>query len=409
MVATDIRLDIEEAFEKGEFHYAIQLARQLLRADDGIRQWSFLRKAFEKHGNLLQKLPAMRVALLSSFSIEFIQDSLMVSGYLEGQRLELHQAGFNQFRQELLGPSSALQSMRPDITFLAVEGHILAPALYDRYLDAGEGVVDKAVEDAKADIQALVAGHAALGAGILVMHDFLPPSRCALGILDGHTDDGQAGRVEALNAWLRAQARMHANLFILPYRELVGRVGRKSWEDHRMRHYAQAPIAQSHIAELAREYAKYIRAKAGRSRKCIVLDLDNTLWGGILGEDGASGIKLGEHYPGSAFLEFQKAIKDLSRRGIILAVASKNNHDDVVDLLRSHPHQLLREDDFAAMEVHWDPKSESIRRLASRLNIGLEHMVFVDDNPAECEEVMRAVPELTVIPLPKRPEEFIDA
>jgi FkbH-like protein len=154
---------------------------------------------------------------------------------------------------------------------------------------------------------------------------------------------------------------------------------------------------------------KYFRALRGLTKKCLVVDLDNTLWGGVIGEDGIEGIQLGANYPGSAFVEFQRAVLDLYRRGVILAIASKNNPADVDAVFAGHRFMLLRKEHFAATEIHWEPKSDSLRRIAQELNIGLDHMVFADDNPAECEQVRRELPAVTVIHLPSRPEQYVDA
>jgi FkbH-like protein len=196
---------------------------------------------------------------------------------------------------------------------------------------------------------------------------------------------------------------------VVDYAGLTSRVGTDRWYDDRMDHYAQAPIAQTALPVLAAEYMKYFRALRGKTRKCLVLDLDNTLWGGVLGEVGPQGIALGPTYPGSAFLAFQRAILDLSRRGVLLAVASKNNPDDVQEVFAANPHMLLKPDNFAHMEIHWDPKHRSLEAIARKLNIGLDHLVFVDDSPVECEIVRSACPSVTVIHLPRQPERYVQA
>jgi FkbH-like protein len=140
-----------------------------------------------------------------------------------------------------------------------------------------------------------------------------------------------------------------------------------------------------------------------------VLDLDNTLWGGTLGEEGTGGIQLGPDYPGSAFLAFQKSILQLQKKGILLAVASKNNADEVDQVFETHPHMVLRKEHFVCFQVHWKSKVESLREIARHTNIGLDHIVFVDDNPVECEAVSQNIPDVHLIRLPAQPEMFVDA
>jgi FkbH-like protein len=160
---------------------------------------------------------------------------------------------------------------------------------------------------------------------------------------------------------------------------------------------------------LAAEYVKFLRALRGLSKKCLVVDLDNTLWGGVVGEEGPLGVKLGATYPGSAFVEFQQYLLDLHARGVILAIASKNNPADVDEVFATNKAMILAPSHFSATEVHWRQKTESLGNISAQLGIGLEHVVFADDNPVECEEVRRNLPTVTVICLPSQPERFIES
>ncbi len=142
------------------------------------------------------------------------------------------------------------------------------------------------------------------------------------------------------------------------------------------------------------------------TKKCLVLDLDNTLWGGVVGEDGITEIKLGFEPPGSAFLAFQQAILDCANRGVILAVNSKNNFNDAMRVIREHPHMVLRENSFAAFRINWMDKADNIKALAKELNIGTDSMVFLDDDPVNRSLVRAMLPEVETPDLPERPEEY---
>ena len=137
--------------------------------------------------------------------------------------------------------------------------------------------------------------------------------------------------------------------------------------------------------------------------KVIVLDADNTLWGGIIGEDGIDGIALGSDYPGNAFLQFQRRLLDYQQRGFILALCSKNNAADVDQVLKQHPHQLLRDEHFAARRVNWLPKPDNLVSLAEELNLGLDSFIFVDDSDHECAAVRQRLPQVEVVRTPSRP------
>ena len=168
------------------------------------------------------------------------------------------------------------------------------------------------------------------------------------------------------------------------------------------------PFANEFLVAISREWLSYIFAVTGRSRKCIVLDLDNTLWGGVLGESGALGVVLGPHYPGLAFQNFQRALLTMWERGIILAINSKNNLSDVTEVFATNPHMILREEHFAAVRANWEEKSENVRSLAAELNIGTDSMVFLDDSPLERELMTQALPEVLVPDFSVAPEEFVN-
>src|SRR5207248_4620307 len=154
---------------------------------------------------------------------------------------------------------------------------------------------------------------------------------------------------------------------------------------------------------LARHTAALLAASAGLSRKCLVLDLDGTLWGGVIGEDGLNGIRLGSGPAGEAYADFQSFVLGLKRKGILLAVASKNNEADARLPFEQHPDMRLRLEDFAVFIANWNDKATNLRRIAAELNIGLDRLVLVDDNPAERSLVRRLVPEVDVIDLPEDP------
>ena len=141
-------------------------------------------------------------------------------------------------------------------------------------------------------------------------------------------------------------------------------------------------------------------------KKCIVLDLDNTLWGGVIGEDGMDGIQLSLEAPGNSFLAFQQALLDRYERGVILAINSRNNPEDALEVIRTHPNMILKEKHFAASRINWADKSENIRELAQELNIGLDSMVFLDDDPTNRAQVRSLVPEVEVPELPTDPREY---
>jgi len=163
------------------------------------------------------------------------------------------------------------------------------------------------------------------------------------------------------------------------------------------------PIAADCLMPLAQEYVRFLLPVAGLTAKVLVVDLDNTLWGGVVAEDGVDGLQCGQEYPGAAYQDLQRAILSLRSRGVLLAVASKNNEAEALEALDLHPGMLVRSGDFAARRINWHDKARSIREIAAELNVGLDSLAFLDDSAFEREQVRQAVPEVMVINLPDDP------
>jgi FkbH-like protein len=385
----------------GDYDASIQYARLLCQTKPGARTLRFLRDVAEGADNLRP----FRVVLLSSFSIEFVNDALVAHGFLNGIRIEVLNSGFAIFRQQFLDPASRLYESKGDLVILAVEGEDWVPAAYDRLAGAQEDAVELERRYAS-ELSGLLTQFRRNSDTPLVIHNFTSPRTVEFGILDINRADSKSRLVNRLNDSLYEVCSRFSDVVVLDYAGLVSRHGSRNWYDARMRLYARAPIAQPMLGELAREYVKYCRALSGLARKCLVVDLDNTLWGGVVGEEGVEGIQLGPDYPGSAFVEFQRVIKALRDRGVLLAIASKNNPQEVDEVFETHRFMVLKRSDFATVEIHWESKDESLRRIARNLNIGLDQIVFADDNAAECERIRSALPMVTVIQLPAQPERY---
>jgi HAD superfamily phosphatase (TIGR01681 family) len=190
---------------------------------------------------------------------------------------------------------------------------------------------------------------------------------------------------------LRELARGSSNVVVVDVEALVMETGAERWYDPRLWYLGRIPLSAQAHGQLASEYANFIAARWGSVRKCIVLDLDNTLWGGVIGEDGMTGIQLGHEGIGLAFVDFQRELLNLRQKGILLAICSKNNPEDAYEAIRKHPAMVLREEHFAAIEINWNDKADNIREIARRLNIGVDSLVFIDDSPVERKRVREAI------------------
>jgi FkbH-like protein len=246
-------------------------------------------------------------------------------------------------------------------------------------------------------------------AASLIVHSLEQPLHPGLGVLDNQSENGQSAAILQMNRELRQAAAASRGVYVLDYDALMARHGREPWHDERKWLTARLPIAPNHLLHMALEWMRFILPLTGKSAKALVVDLDNTLWGGIIGEDGMNGIKLAAEYPGAAYQALQRALLDLARRGILLAICSKNNLDDALEALEKHPGMLVRPKHFSALRINWTDKAQNLREIAQELNIGIDSLAFLDDNPFEREQVRAALPEVTVIDLPQNPLEYAAA
>ncbi|MCB1203767.1 MAG: HAD-IIIC family phosphatase [Verrucomicrobiae bacterium] len=234
------------------------------------------------------------------------------------------------------------------------------------------------------------------------------PARLAAGFADASLEFSEQQFVAEVNQGISGLCRRSQNTWIFDFHRTAYEVGLKHFYDLRLSYLARMPFSQRAQAHLARNHARCFALLKMRPKKCLVLDLDNTLWGGVVGEDGLSGIELGEDYPGSAYVDFQRYLARLRNRGILLAIASKNNEKDALDVLTNHPSSILRPEDFSELQIHWKDKALSIRNIAANLNIALDSITFFDDNPAEREWVKSQLPEVHVFDTGTNPIGYVD-
>jgi len=192
-------------------------------------------------------------------------------------------------------------------------------------------------------------------------------------------------------------------MFVYDFNQFVTKHGEDNIFDYRKFLFGDIKISLDFIPYLANDLMSYLKAVLGLNRKCIVVDLDNMLWGGIVGEDGFDGIKLGPTSPGNAFVEFQRLLLSYWQRGILLAINSKNNYDDVIQVIKEHPYMVLREEHFASMQINWNDKVSNMKEIVKDLNIGLNSLVYFDDDAVNRELVSTRMPEILTVNVPNDP------
>jgi len=345
----------------------------------------------------------VRIALLSSYVLDPLVPFLDVECRRAGLTPEFYIAPYNQYTQDILSPASGLYAFGPDIVFLALDLEDLFAAV--RGLPSIEELARSKAE-IHGTIVALVRELRSRSSALIVVHELALNSPSPHGILDNRRGDGLVQWTADLDRDLAQALTAETHTFLLPLRAILARVGLERGQSRKLRYMARMRHADPALRELARASIRYIKPLKGLTRKCVVVDLDGTLWGGVVGELGPEGIQLGPAAPGIEYVDFQEALLNLTKRGILLAICSKNNPDDVLPVLRDHKHMVLREEHFSAMRINWRNKAENLAELAAELNIGRDALVFLDDNPVERELVRQMLPEVLVVEMPKDASQY---
>ncbi len=392
----------------------LERARALRQAGAAAEAWRALRDAARASASyrmlcavdrLLGKwkaegdVPGQRqckVALVGSTASDFWLPALRAACLAGGIEADIHLGAFGQYQQEILDPQSGLAAFGPHVVIIASDWRTLA--LPDEVDDAMAVVEAKVAELRRLWRQA----RDRLGA-FVIQHDFEVPPTEPYGRLSASLPGGRARLLRRINLGLWEAAQEEAGVAILDLEQAASTYGKARWSDPALWHTARQYPAPEALPALARRQVALLRAVLGLSAKGLVLDLDGTLWGGAIGEEGLAGITLGGSGPGEAFVAFQRYLQSLARRGIILAVCSKNNDDDARLPFRAHPEMVLSLDDIALFVANWRPKDENVRLIAETLNIGLDSLVVVDDSSLERAWLRRQLPELEVPELPEDP------
>jgi FkbH-like protein len=349
----------------------------------------------------------LRIAILANWTSDFIQEPLTKALDRRGFQPIFWIASFDQYRQVILTDNSELYRFEPAIVILNLDGQDLFRDVLRNPFDVSPEERQALASERASETAGLVTLLSARipGAGVLLNTIFFPPLHSVLG-LEFNSEYSLSEIPYLYNEHLARQVAAHPAISIVDIASLALLLGYERWYDPRMWYLARMRAGRKAIEGMAQRYAAVIGSRLGQIRKCLVLDLDNTLWGGIVGEDGPGGIVLGDEGVGLAYAEFQDEILNLRRKGILLAICSKNNGADALEAIRSHPAMRLREEHFAAIRINWEDKATNLRSISAELNIGLDSVVFLDDNPVERSWVREALPAVHVPEWPKDPSEY---
>lgn len=354
---------------------------------------------------LERRLVPVRLAILSSATVDFLLPVLKAALLTLGVRPSFYVAPYGQVSTSLLDATGPLVEFQPQVTLVVTATpHVPGWPALAATLPEVEARVD---EVCRALLTPCTVFHERTGSEV-VMNNFHPMPGRAAGNLGAKLPGDPTHFIRRVNLALGDRAPRFVHVHDVA--SLAERRGIETWFDERYWYLAKQPVSFDCVSDYCRSLASVIGAILGRTRKCLILDLDNTLWGGVIGDDGLAGIQIGEGSPeGEAFKAFQHYVRALKERGVLLAVCSKNDERIARSAFTDHPEMVLRLDDFVSFKANWQPKSDNIRTIAREMDLPLDAFVFVDDNPAEREEVMRALPEVAVPSMPDDAGGFVRA
>lgn len=352
----------------------------------------------------------MKIALLSSFNADLLLPWL--STFLQERHIQanFYNSGFDQYRQEILNPTSEFYRAEPDVVILLLDSQdVFADLLQNPFDYLPERRQARVESEFNSLRQYVTLIREQLPNSTLFLNTLASPPTTSLGLLEYNSPYSVRSAVAWYNMRQVELAQQVTHTYLMDCEALAAEMGWREWFDERLWLLARMRLGRDALERLAQRYRSAIQATYGTVKKVLVLDADNTLWGGIIGTDGVEGIQIGQEGIGLAYWQFQAEILNLYKRGIILALVSKNNAQDIYEVLDNHPAMLLKREHFAAFYLNWQDKVTNLQLLAAQLNLGLESFVFVDDSPFECAWVKDQLPEVQVLHLPQDPAEFVRA
>lgn len=345
-------------------------------------------------------LSPFTLGLISNGTTDLLTPALVGTAARYGIALRAVAAPFGVTFQAALDPDSNILTAHPDAILLALDYRAF---FADHCLSRdAEAEVDKAITE----IAGMAKAFEETGKACVIVQTLAPPPER----LFGNFDCSHPGTIGWLCARFNEKLRTELvgpGILVLDTASIAASLGTNKWYDRSQWLMARLPFCNEAVPLYAEQIARIIGAIRGKSRKVLVLDLDNTLWGGIIGDDGIDGIKLAQGDPvGEAFLDVQRAALALKQRGVLLALCSKNSEAIARVAIRDHGDMILREDDFAAMQINWNDKASNLEALAEQLSLGLDSFVFFDDNPTERAQVRYVLPQVCVPELPMDPADY---
>jgi FkbH-like protein len=347
----------------------------------------------------------LNCALLSSFTLDPVAGLTSAGMDALGLKCQWFVSPFNQYSQVILADNSELASFRPQVVILAVAIEDLLEQLPSPWIHGEERKAEatRRIADFLSVVRKLAER---VPSATIFAHDFLPLAPQGQPILAGQSGTSLRQMAREANNSLEKLASECRNVRVVSLSDVFRALPHADLCDPRFFYVAKMRLGRQAMEALAEHCCRLLRAYAGLRKKCLVLDLDNTLWGGILGEDGVENLQLSDDGPGKAFQDMQRILLDYYETGTLLAICSKNDEPLAIAAIRDHPGMLLRERHFAAIRINWEDKASNLTAIARELNLGVDSLVFLDDSAFECAEVRRVAPQVTVLQMPADPADY---
>lgn len=348
--------------------------------------------------------PIVRIALVGDTATQFLATAIKGMGIERGYQVDLFEAEYNQVERQFMDPTSDLYEFDADYIVVFQSTHKLGEKHSLCTMETQVSLADERI-----DFVTSVVSNPAFASKKIIYFNYPEIEDTVFGSYANKVDSSFTYQVRKLNYELMKLSEQYANLFICDIAALQNKLGRDVMFAPNVYTSTEMVLSIDAIPFVASRIMDIIAAIKGQFKKCLILDLDNTVWGGVIGDDGLEGIQLGHGLGiGKAFTEFQMWVKKLRQRGIIICVASKNNEETAKEPFEKHPDMILKLDDIAVFQANWETKVDNIRTIQSVLNIGFDSMVFLDDNPFERNIVRENIPGITVPELPEDPAEYLE-
>ena len=366
-----------------------------------MKDFSQLKKNLKKDFSFFKKI---KVAVLGDTSTQFLTQSLKGLGFENGINLELWEADFNQTERQIFDLSSELYEFNPEIVIIFHSSH----KLLGKYNKLKNNLHQNLAYDELNLIENIYANLTNKLDAKIIYYNYTEIDDSVFGNFANKIESSFLFQLRKLNFELMLLAQRLPNMFLCDLSSIQNQIGKSSFFQPSIYISTEMVLSIEAIPRVAYKTFDLINSLNGKFKKCIIIDLDNTTWGGIIGDDGIENIQIGSLGIGKAFSEFQYWIKKLKNRGIIVAVCSKNTESIAKEPFEKHPDMILRLDDISVFVANWENKADNIRHIQSILNISFDSMVFIDDNPFERNIVRENIPEISVPELPEDPADYLE-